>query len=117
MNIVPVKHFTDYMEESRFTQSHPTNCKALILMDGTELSIQASNFHYCSPRQDLPYNQYTEFEIGFPSRVIPEIMEWVEDSSDPTGTVYACVPKSVIEDFIAKAGGVKDVVTRGEIVD
>lgn len=113
MNIIPIKHFTQWMEEGRCKTLNHTNCKALILMDDTEVSIQASNFHYCSPRRDLPYSEYEGFEIGFPSRIIPEIMELAEDSSNPTNTVYAYVPKSVIEEFIAKAGGVKDVLTRG----
>lgn len=104
-----MKAFTTWMNENR-RQGRSTNCHGLVLADGTTLSVQASNFHYCEPRVDLEdYALYDEFEIGFPSVMIDEIMPWVEDETRPTDTVYASVPKSIIEQVIESRGGVVSV--------
>ena len=82
--------------------------KRIELADGTTLSIQANKCAYCSPRRDLDSaTGYYEFEIGFPSREIPEIMGYAETPESPTDTVYGYVPYEVIQDFIDKYGGVK----------
>lgn len=79
----------------------------LLLADGTTLSIQASNTHYCSPRKTLEdYNNFEEFEIGFPSAEVEEIKEYAEDSSNYTNTVYGWVPKNVIDSIVKSRGGV-----------
>lgn len=79
----------------------------LLLADGTTLSIQASSTHYCSPRKTLnDYNEFEEFEIGFPIVEIEEIKEYAEDPSDYTGTVYGWVPKDVIDQVVKYRGGV-----------
>lgn len=104
-----MKHFTSWMNENR-RANFKSNCKALVLADGTTLSVQASNFHYCQPRIDIEdYSQYAEFEIGYPSVKIDEIMPYVEDEENPTDTVYAWVPKAVIEHLIESRGGVVGV--------
>lgn len=113
MSNLPVKDFTQWMNEGfcgtnagGFIFQH---CYPLLLADGTSLSIQAGETHYCSPRKnssDGDYNEYDSFEIGFPSSVIEEIMEYCEDSDNPTETVYAYVPKDIIRQFIAARGGV-----------
>lgn len=110
------KHFTDFMESGR-REANPHNCKWLLLADGTELSIQASDYHYASPRKKLHYSQYTHFEIGFPNREIPEILAYAEQPECPTDTVYGYVPKEIIEEFISKAGGVVDALSQGVLVD
>lgn len=79
----------------------------LLLADGTSVSIQASKFHYCEPREDFDtYHKYTEFELGFPNCVIEEIMPYVEDEDNPTSTVYGYVPSEVIDAFVRRCGGV-----------
>lgn len=84
-------------------------CKRLELGDGTVLSIQASEYHYCKPRknsQNRTYKDYDEFEIGFPSKVIEDIKPFAEDYEDLTGTVYGYVPYKIIQNFINKRGGI-----------
>lgn len=72
--------------------------------DGLILSVQASNTHYCQPRENN--GPYSTVEIGFPSDVIPEIMEWAESPEKPTDTVYGYVPVEVVDAVIAAHGGI-----------
>lgn len=93
------------------------NTKRLLLADGTHLSIQASAGHYCNPRinqEDHDYNFYNQFEIGFPSVKIDELMEYAEDPEDPTETVYGWVPALVIHSLVEARGGVVGFVERDD---
>ena len=58
-----------------------------------ELSIQASENHYCSPRENMQ-GVYDKVEIGFPNFIFSEnfINQYAEDRDTPKDTVYACVP-------------------------
>lgn len=110
-----MKHFTQVMNEN-VVQEYGDNriTSRLELQDGTVLSIQASGFHYCDPQEttEVPnYAWYESFEIGFPSKVIEEIIQFAEDEEDPCGTVYGRVPKHIIEGIILKRGGIKGVVS------
>ena len=57
-----------------------------------ELSIQASENHYCSPRENMQ-EVYDEVEIGFPNFIFSEnfINQYAEEPESPKDTVYACV--------------------------
>ena len=73
--------------------------------DGFTLSVQASQYHYCTPRLDKSF--YVAVEVGFPSEKEDLLMEWAETPDDPTGTVYGWVPVDVVEKVIDKHGGIK----------
>jgi len=75
--------------------------------DGFQMSIQASEFHYCTPRDNT--GPYCKFEIGYPSEPEDLILKYAEDPAEPTGTVYGWVPVEVIDEVIAKHGGIKEV--------
>lgn len=62
------------------------------------VSIQASKFHYCTPRENLEFHCYTEFEVGMPD--IP----FVEYDSDDG--VYSYMPREVIQQYIDSHGGI-----------
>ena len=82
---------------------------------GLSLSIQASEGHYCSPRENSKrntYEIYSEFEVGFPSEKINEIICYAEQQEIPTNTVYGYVPREVIELVIEKNGGIKGWQTK-----
>lgn len=57
-----------------------------------KLSIQASEHHYCLPREDCEY--YYEVEVGFPNFDFSEdfIRSYAHDIDTPQDTVYAYVP-------------------------
>lgn len=63
-------------------------------LDGVthNLSIQASAYHYCVPREDTDI--YEAVEIGFPSFEFSEafIEKYAEDKIHPMDTVYGYVP-------------------------
>jgi hypothetical protein len=96
---------TGRMKEGYFPQ--------ITLVDGTTLSVQASEYNYCSPRiSTSDTKEYWEFEIGFPSVEIPEINEFAEDCSDYTGTVYPYVPYEIIQKLINIRGGIVQGTTK-----
>ena len=82
--------------------------------DGFSLSIQASSFHYCSPRRD--WGPWTAVEVGFPSSKDPLLEEFAEDPNAPVEkgrdgsvsvqTVYGWVPAAVVKALLEKHGGV-----------
>ncbi len=81
-------------------QLQPIECA-----DGLKMSVQASETHYCMPRDNR--GPWYQVEIGFPSRKVDEIMEWAEEPGKPTGTVYCYVPLSAVVDAIVAAGGLE----------
>ena len=73
--------------------------------DGFTVSVQASKDHYCKPRIDGDC-EYEEVELGFPSAEDSLINKYAEDRSEPTDTVYICVPIDVVNKLIEKHGGI-----------
>jgi len=89
--------------------------------DGTELSVQASQYHYCEPRWNGA--DYTRVEVGFPSTTVP--FSWRDYIDGPrfgffkwlgmvfglvpdetTETVYAYIPVEKVTWFIGRHGGI-----------
>lgn len=67
--------------------------------DGFEVSIQASESHYCKPRGNN--GPYTHFELGHPSTFEPLLAEYAECK----GRIFGYVPFDVVEAVINKHGG------------
>jgi len=83
--------------------------KKVVCADGFTMSVQASEIHYCAPREnDAEY--YSEVEIGFPSMADPLIEQYAEDLENLTDTVYGYVPVEIVEQVILKHGGIKENV-------
>jgi hypothetical protein len=86
-----------------FEYKEPT--PRIVCMDGTSLSVQASEMTYCSPREN--YGPYYKVEVGFPSRRFEELMPYIDGADgDPTATVYGYVPIEVVENIIEQCGGI-----------
>jgi hypothetical protein len=79
--------------------------KHIVLHDGTKLSVQCGWAMYSHPRKDY-VGRYYAVGVGFPSRVIPEIMEYCDDPEQPTNTIYAYVPVKVLIEVFENAGGI-----------
>ena len=82
------------------------NRPRLYCNDGYSISVQASAFHYCSPRLN-GLQDYKSVELGYPSTEDELINEYAEDDLDYTNTVYGYVPIEVVEKLIEKHGGIK----------
>ena len=77
----------------------------IVCADGFTMSVQASEFSYCSPRENNAA-KYNEVEVGFPSMPESLLSEFAEDPSNLTGTVYGWVPAQTVTNVIAKHGGI-----------
>lgn len=79
----------------------------VVLNNCGNVSIQASAYHYCSPRHnDGPY---THFEIGYPSDNLDlsAILPYKEDlGNSDSNSVYAGVPLEAVLEFLIDNGGV-----------
>jgi hypothetical protein len=83
----------------------------VVCADGYTISIQASEFTYCSPRTTGCVDGYIACELGFPSEADELINKYAEPTAfgsediDYTATVYPYVPAHVIQALLAKHGG------------
>ncbi|GAB2866284.1 hypothetical protein GCM10027044_29370 [Hymenobacter ruber] len=86
-------------ERTWFVNS-PVKCK-----DGTTLSVQASEGHYCTPRENNP--PYSAVEVGFPTA--DPGADWLQHKdnrhSGDFKDVYAYVPVWKVRAFIEAHGG------------
>ena len=74
-----------------------------VCSDGFSMSIQASRFHYCTPRENK--GPWTAFEVGFPSHGDNLLIPYAEDPERPTETVYGWVPAEIVAQVILNHGG------------
>ena len=76
----------------------------VVCADGFTMSVQASETHYCSPRE-TGAEKYTAVEVGYPNPPEPLLMYLAEEPDRPTMTVYPFVPAQLVALVIAKHGG------------
>jgi len=101
--------FEQFIKESvpkAFGEKRPL----VICKDGTEYSIQASSFHYCSPRED-GLEAYDEYEIG-------NITDWEKDNLENYRNyddVCGYVPKEIVEEIIKAHGGLDEEIMKKRI--
>lgn len=81
--------------------------KRAVFADGFSISIQAHDGAYCEPRSDSAV-AYKSVELGYPSAPDPFILDYAEDPSRLTETVYAYVPAGVVYKMILAHGGLID---------
>lgn len=91
-------------KDARFIGRGFRQVRAIRCADGLELSVQASATHYCTPRDSI--GPWTAVEVGFPTQRVEELLEYAENPSDPTDTVYGYVPVAVVEAVINSRGGI-----------
>ena len=78
--------------------------------DGVSLSVQASEYAYCSPRQRLqkPWNEYGLVEVGYiydkdtQPFSPPDVWRPYQSGNDE---IWAYIPISMVKEFIADHGG------------
>jgi hypothetical protein len=87
------------------TARHLKHVPTVKCADGFKMSVQASAFHYCTPRDSE--GPWSKVEVGFPSKRVEQFMTFIIDDSqdDPTDTVYGYVPLSTVAEVVAEHGG------------
>lgn len=76
--------------------------RTTVCRDGTTLSVQASHYHYCAPRDN--YGPYTAVEVGYPTATPPESWAKYADGEYPA-SVYGYVPVELVREFVAAHNG------------
>lgn len=89
------------------------NRAAIYCNDGFNVSVQASQYHYCEPRISEA-RFYKSVELGFPSSPLPELEEWSEDS-DCKG-VFGYVPVEEVAKILESHGGIDFGMTLGAYI-
>ena len=80
--------------------------KMIRCVDGTELSVQASEHHYSIPRQN--FGVYTHVEVGFPTSPPPDSWGEYFDGDfeiDDKCDVHGYVPVELVREYIELHGG------------
>ncbi len=74
------------------------NRRKALELNNLKLSVQASEYHYCTPSVNNA-ESYEEVEVGFPMFNFPTwfIEKYAEDPESPQETVYPYVP---IDDLV-----------------
>lgn len=85
----------------------PAMTKKVECADGFTMSVQASGFHYSSPRENT--GPYIKVEVGFPSEKPKFFAEFAEQDEDYIDTVYGYVPVELVEQEIEFHGGLKQL--------
>ncbi|MBM37827.1 MAG: hypothetical protein CMO97_02025 [Woeseia sp.] len=71
--------------------------------DGFSMSVQASTYNYCSPRNNT--GPWDSVEVGFPSDYEHCLMPYAEEPDRPTETVCGYVPNVLVRSIIEVHGG------------
>jgi len=103
------KEFQEFMynlPRSEYSQ----NLRKSVMIGNIRVSIQGSKNNYSDPREN-GMRDYSQWEIGFPSEVIPEFIPYVDgwyENPDYTNQVYGWVPTQIILNVITRLGGIKE---------
>lgn len=103
-----IKHYVPREDPMRGWEMFPR----IHCVDGFHMSVQGHIGAYCQPRVGFDEARhhcggFYSVEVGFPSEREELLMPYVEDENDPTGTVYGYVPVTIVDEVIAKHGGLK----------
>lgn len=72
--------------------------------NGFNVSIQASKYHYCEPREN-GLSSYTKLELGYPSKMVPEyVWEYADNLEQLEDTVFAYVPIELVVKLLNDLG-------------
>lgn len=84
----------------------PKVVKRAEFKDGFNISIQAHEYAYCTPRETAAW-PYERVELGYPSE-IDELIEEYSECPGTTETVYGYVPIDIVNKLAEKHGGFKE---------
>jgi len=84
---------------------------SLKMKDGASMSVQASSYHYCSPRKDMPIEGWSSFEVwcceGLTVEELHKIQEHGGEGCDMSEGPAGWVPHDVLWEIIQNHGGIQ----------
>jgi hypothetical protein len=97
-------NLNNWLKETPYLYNYPESRGDLVCNDGTTLSVQAGQSHWCSPRFNYCAS-YSEVEVCFISSDVPKC--WLE-YGDNVDYPFAYIPVVMVEEFIDSHGGIKN---------
>lgn len=97
-------------------KAYSVNRPRVVCTDGFSISVQASENHYCEPRENF-LNEYKTVELGLPSEEEELLLDYAEDPDELTDTVYGYVPTELVDKVLEKHGGIDSKVMGKVIYD
>ena len=99
------KHLDDLNNHLKTARAsdYLNTCRKVVCADGFTMSVQASENHYCSPRNNE--GPWSSAEIGYPSRIEPLLWNYADEPGKWTDTVYGYVPIELIAAVVEVHGG------------
>ena len=92
------------MKINEFLRNYRMQCNGIQVVrprvkcaDGYTVSVQAGEYHYCSPRADVDH--FDKVELGYPSDEDSELMDYAEEEERPC---------ELVDGVLAKHGGIVD---------
>lgn len=76
----------------------------IVLKSGLSMSIQGGRNNYSDPNGNY-FTRYTSMEVGFPSEVVQELLQYAENIEEPLDTVYPYVPFKLLAKIVEDNGG------------
>lgn len=96
------KHLKDKNYDGRNRDAVPEVSPPIVCNDNFILSVQASRFHYCEPRDN--FGPYTQVEVMCISgQEIPEFEQYFDGDS-----VYAFVPIELVAEVIERESNINE---------
>jgi hypothetical protein len=97
-------NLNNWLKEAHYLYDYSKVRSNLVCNDGTTLSVQASQSHYCYPRVNDSVS-YSEVEVFCVSTDIPKC--WLK-YGDNVDNPFAYIPVVMVEEFIDSHGGIKE---------
>lgn len=83
--------------------------KHLVCNDGFSVSVQCGSHVYSKPKRDNSKpSYYSAFELGFPSEKDDLLLKHAKVLEHSEHSIYCYVPREVVEELIAKHGGIRE---------
>lgn len=90
----------------RLSPQHLSARRRAVCKSGLSLSIQASRWHYCSPKQDNA-SSYTMVEAGFPEKNgKPVRLRSLGPAESRGSPVWGYVPVETLDRLLRRNGGI-----------
>ena len=92
----------------------PEEYKVIWAKDGFNVSVDASKYHYCSPKDS--HGPWNKVEVKYPFKPYLPLRLYADDKKNLTATVYRYVPLDIVCNMLNEHGGIDVEKTRNNII-